>query len=79
MRRALYLIQHVDVIGQDTCVKQRIAQRRQRVGVVVDAAQQHTLVQQGDAGQTQLRHGSLQFTVNLIGMIDVRDHQYLQA
>lgn len=34
--RALHFIQHVEVIGQDPCIKQGVTQRCQRIRVIID-------------------------------------------
>ncbi|CSA31125.1 Uncharacterised protein [Vibrio cholerae] len=45
MRRALHLIQHMQVIRQNTCIKQGFAERHLCVNRVIDPFEQHTLIE----------------------------------
>ncbi|MPN46989.1 hypothetical protein SDC9_194589 [bioreactor metagenome] len=49
MRRPLHFIQHVQVIGHDARIKQRITEVRQRLRVIIDATQQDALIEQRNA------------------------------
>ena len=67
MRRARRKIGVVQVIGLDPALDERPHQRAERLGVIVDAAQQHRLLQHRNAGIDQTRAGGARFRASSRG------------
>ena len=78
MRRALNPIEQVQVIRQHAGFEQAFTQRRQRVAAVIDAAQQHRLIQQLRAARLQGRERLPHRGVNFIGVVNVHHHDRLE-
>ena len=72
-------VELVQIVGQHAAVVEPLAQLGQGVGVVVDAGEQHRLVEQGDAGPAQWAQAVGQLFGDLPGMVGMEHHHQGQG
>ena len=71
LTRASHPVEQVQVVGHHAERAEGLAQRRERVLGVVDAAEEHRLAEQHRAGRPQAAHGQRHLGVELRGVVDV--------
>ena len=74
MRRAAHPVQPMQVVGQHARGEKGLGKRGQGFRVVVDAAQQHALIEQHGPGPGQPFHGPGHRPVDFMGMVGVNHH-----
>jgi hypothetical protein len=79
MGRAGHAVEQVQVVREHAGGEQRLAQLRQDPRIVVDASQQHRLIQQRAAGRSQPGQRSANAIVDLVCVIGVDDDDLLQS
>ena len=72
-------IKLVQVVGPDAMVDQLLAKLNQRLGVIVDAAKQHGLIQQWHTGVGQPLQSFEHMVVEFAGMVGMHDDPKPQA
>jgi hypothetical protein len=81
VRRASNMIEDVEIVWQYARVKQPARKLRENGGVIIDALQQHSLIQQSDSRVTQRCARSPHVSIDLVRMINVQNenNRSLQA
>ena len=76
MGGARHAVELVQVIGQYARGQPALRQRGQRVRGIVDALEQHRLVEQDGAGIAQRPHGRVHARVEFVGVVGVDHHDH---
>ena len=79
VRDSVCVVQLVQVVGEDSLRKQLVAQFFKRCRIVVHSLQQHALVEQRPAAETQVPEHHLRFLVELVGVVHVRNKHAFEA